>query len=104
MAMPFISPELLNIKKAMVYTSTQLIKLGMVVKVCTTFLKGAWLIKLRKMAKAMGSQEKRMERPLMAKVFVMTLNICRRLDALVKRFTNQSMPTNLVSKSLKGGR
>ena len=79
-------------------------KLGRVVRVCTAFLKGWFLISDSRMAKAMGSQEVRMPRPLMTKVLHSTSQICLRLEALENMEMNHSKPTNSQSVSLKGGR
>ena len=49
-----------NNMKAKEYTNTQLIKFGSVVSVCTIFLKGAFFISVRKIAKMTGRTEVRM--------------------------------------------
>ena len=49
-------------------TSTQLMKLGSVVTVCTNFWYGRHRISLRNTAKIIGNQENSSDIPLMAKV------------------------------------
>ena len=60
---------------AKAYTSTQLIKFGSVVIVCTIFLNLAFLISVRKIAKMTGRTEVKMPNELIANVFCRTRTI-----------------------------
>ena len=70
--MVLTKPSVENNAKAMAYTSTQLIKFGIVVKVCTKRRNLRFLISFKKMAKAMAHQLVAIPRPLMANVFFST--------------------------------
>ncbi len=74
-------PSVENIASATAYTSTQLMKLGMVIRVWMVREKRLLLNSLSMMASAMGTQEVRMPKPLMARVFFMTRRMSARVAA-----------------------
>ena len=85
-------------------TSTQLTKLGSVVIVCTAFRKGMHLISFKKIAKIIGSQEVRIDRPLMAKVLRMTSSVCSSRIGLSTRYLNHFSPWKSSKEKGLGGR
>lgn len=91
-------------ENAMEYTSTQLIKLGIVVNVCTSFLNLLFLTSVRRMANAIGIQEVRSPRPLITKVFLKTSHSCIRFSGVLTIPWNQFSPTKAQSASFLGGR
>lgn len=85
------------------YTSTQLMKLGRVVRVCTRFLNHLHLISFRKTANPMGSMDVRIPSRLMANVFFITCTICATCVLLAKRVLNHFKPTKSHCDNLSGG-
>ena len=79
-------------------------KFGSVVSVCTAFLKGWFEISDSRIAKAIGSHEVRMPKPLMTNVLSITSPICARLEGVENMEVNHSNPTNSQSESWNGGR
>ena len=67
-------PVLENRQKATAYTKTQLIKFGIVVRVCTIFRNHLHLISFKNTAKNSGRTDVAMFKKLMAKVFRITIN------------------------------
>lgn len=78
-------------------------KLGIVVSVCTAFLKCLFLISDSRMAKAIGIQEVSSPKPLITKVFRSTSHSCKRFSGVLTMLRNQSIPTKAQSDRLLGG-
>ena len=69
---PFTIPSVENMAKQRVNTTIQLMKLGRVVKVCTSFRNFDERISLMRMAKMTGSGDPSIPRKLRANVFLST--------------------------------
>ena len=100
----FTAPLVPNSVNAKANTSTQLIKLGRVVTVCTNLRKGLHLISLRNTANTIGNQLKAREMPLMAKVLRSTRITFFKRTGLFTMVANHLNPTNVSFVMGKGGR
>ncbi len=87
-------PSVEKIQNAMAYTSTQLIKFGTVVKVCTKRRNFKFFISQRKIANAMGIQLVSMPMPLMARVFFIVFKISLTVALFLTSSPNHLNPTN----------
>ena len=91
-------PSVAKIANAIAYTKTQLMKLGMVVKVCTNFLTHGVLISDRKIANAIAHQLVASPSPLMAKVLRRTRIISFLVASLSNNMVNHLNPTKLSAE------
>ena len=82
------------------YTSTQLIKLGIVVNVCTKRRNLKFFISQRKIAKIIGSQLVPTPKKLMINVFLMVLIISVRVAEFWNKYVNHLNPTKLLIESV----
>ena len=91
-----INPSVEKMQKAIAYTSTQLMKFGTVVSVCTTRRNFIFLISQRKIANAIGSQLVKIPSPLIASVFFRTRMISLTVAGFLNNCVNHLNPTKLA--------
>ena len=90
-----MKPSVEKMARARAYTRTQLMKLGIVVKVWTNCLKRVFLISERKIANAIGSQLVAIPRPLIARVLRSTITISFLVASFWNNCVNHLKPTKL---------
>ena len=77
-------------------------KFGIVVSVCTAFLKGLHFTSFKNTANSTGRKEVAIPSKLMANVFFNTINSCDTCVGLLNRDLNHFSPTNSHWDNFKG--